>query len=471
MNELKKEVQKIQISNFEKLLGRESILDTLDKENGTIPKSTEQVLENAIRFFTDKMHLAEQFVSIIPTYYDSANIWWIWDFARCCYVQVDEVDLLNKIDYSSSANIVNSKERTEIIHSLQQVCRRKSPKEIKKSWIQFAEEVIDIETGERFKATPDYFFVNPLPYSLGKIEDTPNMDRIFIEWVGENHQKILYEVIAYCLLRDYPVERIFCFIGAGSNGKSCYLKLIRKFVGDYNITTTDIKTMLSSRFETGKFRNKLVVMLGEIDFDNVNNTQTIKRLVSGKDPISIEYKNKGFLEYINYAKLLIATNNLPATNDKTIGWYRRWCIIDFPNQFDEKVDILSQIPEEEFHNLAMKCIGLIIEILKNRQFTNEGNIEDRRKKYESKSDPLEQFLKEFTIEDFQSHIWKGDFEKKLLQWCKESRHREMSEVAIGRKMKEKGFEQRLIPATFIDSGRARAWVGLKFKEGIEPKNE
>jgi len=71
----------------------------------------------------------------------------------------------------------------------------------------------------------------------------------------------------------------------------------------------------------------------------------------------------------NYAKILIATNNLPTTTDKTIGFYRRWLIIDFPNQFSEKKDILADIPNEEYNSLALKCVGILKDLLMKRAFS------------------------------------------------------------------------------------------------------
>ena len=128
------------------------------------------------------------------------------------------------------------------------------------------------------------------------------------------------------------------------------------------------------------------------------------------------YKNKDPFEEKNYAKIIIATNNLPATTDKTIGFYRRWLIIDFPNQFSEKIDILDEIPEEEYQALALKCVHILKDVLEKREFFNEGSIEDRMKKYEDKSNPLERFLKEYTIEDPDGFIWKHEFSKKLNEW-------------------------------------------------------
>ena len=206
--------------------------------------------------------------------------------------------------------------------------------------------------------------------------------------------------------------------------------------------------------------------MGETDFNEMNKTSILKKL-SGGDLIGFEYKNKDPFEEINYAKIIIATNNLPTTTDKTIGFYRRWMIIDFPNQFSEKKDILDDIPEEEYSALAVKCSYILKDLLKNRTFTNEGSIEERMRKYEDHSDPLEKFLNEFVEDSAESHIWKSEFSKKLNGWCKENRFREMSDVVIGKKMKEKGIEQKQIYEDWMkgsNSKGGRAWVGIKLSQ-------
>lgn len=139
-------------------------------------------------------------------------------------------------------------------------------------------------------------------------------------------------------------------------------------------------------------------------------------------------------------------------------------IIDFPNQFSEKKDILVEIPEEEYKALALKCSMILKELLTNRIFTNEGSVEDRMKKYEDHSNPLGKFLREFTVEDYDGLIWKYDFSKKLNSWCKENRFREISDVHIGKKMNELGIIQSLRTTTWDISKKSRAWMGIKWKE-------
>ena len=206
--------------------------------------------------------------------------------------------------------------------------------------------------------------------------------------------------------------------------------------------------------------------MGETNFNEINKTSMLKKL-SGGDLIGFEYKNKDPLESINYAKILISTNNLPTTSDKTIGFYRRWMIINFPNQFSERKDILAEIPEEEYEILAVKSCMILKDLLEKREFTNEGTIEERKEKYESKSNFLEKFIELFTEQDENGYITKADFYKKFSSWSKENRHRELSEKSLGLSMKKLGIESEKKHFSWMydgKGGQARCWIGLKWKE-------
>jgi len=210
--------------------------------------------------------------------------------------------------------------------------------------------------------------------------------------------------------------------------------------------------------------------MGETNFTEINKTSIIKKL-TGQDVIGFEYKNKDPFEDNNYAKIIIATNNLPTTTDKTIGFYRRWCIVDFFNEFSEEKDILEDIPDSEYECLALKSLAILKDLLEKRKFHKEGTIQDRMKKYEEKSNPFEKFWNENVSEDGTGWLWKHSFRDTLRDWCKEHRFRELTDHAIAREMKFKGIETQRKEADFIDKygnkPRWNAWVGINWKENIE----
>ena len=445
------------------------VLRIIAEEDAKNPK-----ISSVLQSHYTKRQLAEEIYNVNPYFYDKAKMWWLWNWNLFKWEIVDDKDILNLVNENSDANTVNSKEKNEIVEAMQQFGRKKIPKPIKKTWIQFKDTIVDYKTGEEFKATAEYFVTNPIPWALHneRFIETPVMDKIFEEWVGKDYVQTLYEIVAYCLIPNYPIHRLFCFIGEGMNGKSCFLRLLKKFVGEYNVTATELDILLASRFEITRLHKKLICIMGETNFTELNKTSTIKKL-TGQDTIGFEYKNKNPFEDENYAKILIATNNLPTTTDKTTGFYRRWLILDFPNKFSEKKDILTDIPEEEYEILTIKSLKLLRDLMETKEFSKEGTIEDRAKRYEDHSDPLEKFLKEYTEEDLNGAIWKFEFEKRLNEWCKENRFRAMSEIAIGRKMKEKGVDTTQKQSEWLIDGykkMLRAWLGIKWK-GEEKEND
>lgn len=453
-------LDKIDMNGNEKVMAVES-----HDEMGLFPKAEDEVCR-LIDGYNGVEDLVTQILEVLPIHYDESGLWWVWHEGLKKWEIKDDIHILNLVKNASGANVYTSKWRTEILNALKQNGRMRKPEELPNDCLQFKDEILDLETGRKVKASRRYFTTNPIPWKLGASSETPNMDRIFEEWVGKENVQLLYEILAYSMIPDYPLSRIFCFIGGGSNGKSCYLNLLRKFIGNENVCSTELDTLLASRFEVTKLYKKLVCQMGETNFGEMSKTSILKKL-SGGDLIGFEYKNKTPFEAMNYAKIIIATNNLPATTDKTVGFYRRWIIVDFPNQFSEKKDILSEIPEEEYENLANKCVALLMDLLKRREFTNEGRVEDRMKKYEAKSNFLNSFIDEYTEKTFDGYITKNDFKKKFSEWCKANRHRDMSDVGIAKAMRNQGIEAG---KKYFDwmydgkGGQARVWEGLKWKE-------
>jgi len=432
------------------------------------------VLKEGLKKLTDKRLLIKEFLKMNPIFYNSSKLWWAWNKNELCWIKVDETDILRLINNTTGVNTINSRERVELLETLKQEGRSMVPEEVPEYWVQFKDKIIDIMEDKIITPSPKYFVTNPIPWSLSDSSETPTMDRIFEEWVGEDYVQTLYEIISYCLIPSYPIHRLFCLIGGGMNGKSKYLELISKFIGKANITTTELDTLLESRFEITRLHKKLVCLVGETNFNEMKKTSILKKLTGG-DLIGFEYKGKDHFEDYNYAKVIISTNNLPTTSDKTIGFYRRWSIIDFPNRFSERKDILSEIPEEEYHNLSRKSIEVLRAVLKNRKFHNEGSVEDRMKKFEDLSNPLDKFMKENVIENFDSAVAKFEFKKRLDDWCEENRFRKITDTTLGKKMKDSSITTIQKTADWHNSDGVkpviRFWSGISWarKNEMSPK--
>ncbi len=430
------EEQEIKLTNdIEKL---KSLIEQEEKQEIKKIQFTTNTLK--IDNFTDNVQLFQQ---ENPFFYDKNKNFWFWNHKNNQYEMLDETDIMNAIDDSLNfgGQTISSYLRNNYLEAFKRVGRKNIPTPVPKTWIQFKDTIIDVNTGQQHATTPKYFITNTIPFEIKKAKlETPTFDKIFTEWVGKNKQ-ILYEILAYCLLPDYPLHRVFVLVGRGRNGKSKYLSIIRKILGNQNYCSANLELITNSRFETIKLYKKLACFMGETNFIELKKTDTLKQL-SGQDEVNFEFKGKNGFSDLNYAKLIIATNSLPPTLDKTDGFYSRWMIVNFDNQFSEKVEVLEQIPEQEYNNLALKSVFLLRDLLKKREFFEEGSIEERRQKYEDASDPLQKFLKEKTIKDVDGQIPKFEFRDIFVTWLKENGHRVWSEKQISRHMKERFEENR-----------------------------
>jgi len=391
------------------------------------------------KYYENVSFFCEEF----PFFYDKGCIFWFWSKEESKWEMKDEVDVMNQIDDKLGlyGQTVTSNHKNNYLEAFRRVGRKNIPIEPSKNWIQFKDKIIDIKTKEVFKATPDYFFCNPIPWELGENSDTPTIDKLFSEWVGEEYIQTLYEIIAYSCITDYPIHLIFCLVGSGRNGKSRFLKLLSNFVGKDNISSTELDLILDSRFETIKLYKKLVCLLGETNFGIMNKTSLLKKL-TGQDLVGFEKKNKTPFDDYNYAKVIISSNSLPTSEDTSEGFYRRWLIVDFPNMFQEGKDILETIPAEEYSSLAKKVSEIAPMVLETGKISCMGTIEQRRDKYIMASNPLPFFIKNYCIEDPEGYIRYSEFYTTYCKFLLRNKKRVVSRKEFSKLLNIEGFENR-----------------------------
>lgn len=404
-------------------------------------------------------------------FYDKANMFWLWDNGKKKYEMVDDVDMMILLDkvLGFEGQTVSSNLKSQYLEAFKRVGRINIPKEAPKKWIQFKDRAFSLKSGKIYDITPDYFFTNPIQWVIGDNEETPVMDKLIREWVGDKYIKTAYEIIAYCCLADYPIHLIFCLVGCGRNGKSKFLGLINKFIGSDNICSTELDVLLDSRFESFKLYKKLVCSMGETNFGVLSKTSLLKKL-TGQDLIGFEFKNKRPFDDYNYAKIIISSNSLPTTEDTSEGFYRRWLIIDFPNIFPEGKDILDTIPKQEYSNLAKKVINILPKLLKVAKFTHQGSIEERRERYIMASNPLSLFIEFACKREYEAFMRYSELYIAYRQYLNEIKRRAISYREFNDVLALEGLEvqrtSKKIGDDFV-SGRFINGVRLKTKQEIE----
>jgi len=406
-----------------------------------------------------------------PFFYDKTKIFWMWNLELYKYEMVDEVDMMNAIEKSLQFGgaTVTTHTKSNYLEAFKRVGRLNIPKPPPPTWVQFQDKICDVKTKKYYKATPSYFITNPIPHKLGTTKTTPVIDKIMSEWVGKYYVKSLKQIMAFCMIPSYFLNRIFVFYGSGSNGKTKFLELIQVIIGIINCCSTELELIMNNRFESSSLYKKLVCMMGETNFDSIKRTDRIKKLSGGKDLIRYEIKNKSTFEDYNYAKLIINTNSMPITKDKTRAFHRRMFCIKFPNEFNEKKDILEEIPPEEINNLCTQCLQLLQELLKEREFHGEGTIDDREQKYEEISNPINTFIQEHCVSNVSYDVPVFEFYDRYIHFLKSRGFRVITKKELTNQLSDNGYESDLKKHKKLDGTWTnwRHYIGIRLKKGLE----
>lgn len=440
----------------------------VDVEAKLVPK---KVVRKPIKSKFNPRPYSEEILSEYQLKYDRYKRFWIYNESGIWEYQAELI--LNSILRKKILGNKHYKRYCvdEIIADLKGLAyTQELPQEPEPHLIPFNNRIYDIKNDRLIKYSPDYFFINKLPVDLNeKHRECPTIDRIFKELVAPEDVITLSEIIAYCLYRAYPYPKIFFLYGSGGNGKTAYTKILNRILGKENISLVSCNDLQNNRFASSQLYGKLCNISGEMEYSILKNTSVLKQYC-GEDLINCERKFREPFPFTNCAKMIFLTNQVPLTADRSKAFYRRIFLLEFPNEFiiGENADplIIEKIPQEEIEGLVWKCVQ-VLKALMERDFVFERHENTKYiiKKYEKLSNPLVEFLEDYTVRDIEENIPISDFKAKFTIFLKEKNQRGWSSTKINHAMNEEGFTQdTLAESTGKNQTVYRAWVGIKWKE-------
>lgn len=253
----------------------------------------------------------------------------------------------------------------------------------------------------------------------------------------KNIRAILEEILGYILFRRNEFAATFILTGDGSNGKSSYLKIIRKLVGPDNTASLDLKE-LDQRFKTAELFGKLVNIGDDISKGYIKESSVFKKLSTG-ETLNVERKGKDPFDFTNYAKLIFSANEMPRINDYSDGLGRRLQIVPFKAKFspdDEDYDpfitdkLLSEESMQYILNIALHALK---RLLKNKKFTKSKLVESEMEKYQEENNPILSFINNEDIELERSVV--GDVYMQYKVYCSENGFQAVSNISFSKMIK------------------------------------
>jgi len=360
--------------------------------------------------FNFQIHNVEDYAKEImddnPLYYDPfLKEWYIWNKKELLWCRTKDAIIFENIKRVFKAQgLSTSTNRTTILNALKDESQARKPEPPKDTWVQIGDMVFDIASEEKYYPLPKYFIKTKIPFNLGNSDDTPYIDKLFTDWVGDR-KDVLYDIAALTISPKNFLETFFFFQGGGSDGKSVYTKILQTLIGVENTKSVNLESVSDprERFETSFLIDKYLCLLGDGNFPVLKNTKFLKEACGSTDLISAQKKGSSeVVDFESKATIIGSFNTLPPTSDLTDGFFRRMHLTFWNNKFDGKTDVYVDLVVNhysEFSNLLVKCLRRVREIYQSREISGKLSISDTRALYVDNSDVIKQFLKKEAFND------------------------------------------------------------------------
>lgn len=259
----------------------------------------------------------------------------------------------------------------------------------------------------------------------------------FLEEITENPKDIilLKELAGYCFYRKMPFQHFFILVGTGANGKSVYLNIIRKMLGEENVSSIALQDM-KDKFLKIQFYNKTANIFGDLPKKAFDDVGVIKQLTGG-DSICADVKFKGAVNFYNYAKLISSCNEVPESPDVSDGFFRRAIIINFPNSFDgkENRNLLEELTtDKNMADFFKTSITAFKQAMKRNNLIRQESIEERKEKYIIYSNSAVSFCNFYLEYDPQAELKVDYIYSKYSNYCKKKKVPEKDSVNFFKSM-------------------------------------
>ncbi|EEH99453.1 phage/plasmid primase, P4 family domain-containing protein [Clostridium sp. 7_2_43FAA] len=241
----------------------------------------------------------------------------------------------------------------------------------------------------------------------------------------EELKQRLKEITGYCLCNANQMRQFYILIGDGGNGKSIFLNLLMTLVGEENTSNIQLNQLSDQKY-IAELANKMVNIGSELSDIKLGDTSAIKSLVNDTDKVICRPLYKQPFSFVNYCKLIFATNNLPELNNKNYknntAFFNRAIIIPFNNIIPvEKQDknLNNQLRREIDLVLVWALEGLE-KVRKNKWNLSECEISTRYSlEYRDSQSYIERFLKERIRIDIENknYMFKSDLKDELERFC------------------------------------------------------
>jgi putative DNA primase/helicase len=306
--------------------------------------------------------------------------------------------------------------------------------------------VIDLRTGQLAEHDPRLLMMKRAEVNYEPtapcVEWQKFLDRVMPD---AEMQAYLQRIVGYSLTGETISQAFFIHYGAGANGKSVFLQVMRAVIGDYG-QTIPRETLLAKK--DSEHPTSVARMMG-MRFLEVSETAPGRRLdeeavknLTGGEKTTARFMGKDFFDFTPTGKIHYVTNHLPLLSDAMSIWRRlhliRWGVTIPENEQDPR--LAERLIEAE-------SAGILAWAVRGAMYWYEQGLNapqamhDELAVYRTDSDTFGEFLRERTVPSPNSTTLLKDLFTSYEAWCfSVSIKKPMTRQSFSATLKERGYE-------------------------------
>ncbi len=278
------------------------------------------------------------------------------------------------------------------------------------------------------------------------------------------------ELCGYSLLQYNPEQIMAILYGTGKNGKSVTIGALARVWGDYAVNIAAESLMVrrgdGPRSDLARLHGARLVTASEGESGAYLAESVVKQL-TGDDAITVRRLYENEFEFRPGAKIFLATNHEPRIRGTDEGIWRRLWLLPFTVTIPEDrrdPGILDKL-ESEGSGILNWCIEGLRRYLENgRRLAPPAKVVAATARFRSESDMIGRFLAQEMKADVLGTIERTALYKIYLKWCEDEGERPVSNRAVIKYLRERGFGERKL-------GGAMCWTGIRIKNAIEEEED
>ncbi len=331
--------------------------------------------------------------------------------------------------------------------------------------------ILDVRNSELQLHTPELLSTVRIPVTYDPKADCPQIKQFLKEILQPADIPVIEEQFGYCLIPDYSIQKAFLFVGDGSNGKSTLLNLLKEFVGRNNCSNVPWHALELDKFAMATLEGKLINMFADIPSQSLNRTGSFKMLTGG-DAIGADKKFKDRFSFENFARLIFSANKPPnISGEDSFAFWRRWVIINFPNEFlnstDDKGKLNKLVTPEELSGLLNLALKGLERLLKQGSYSYNKSVEDTTAFYLRASDPVYAFLEDICESAPDQCVAKEALHLTYEDYCRKNNLPIKKPNSFARALQNQTYIMVKSARPRIGGELTRVWQGIKYREKEE----